>query len=303
MARLLFFLLALVCPGAAEWEDLSMSMLQVEKSIVKQPWELRNFTGVCFHKTGTFLLKELVFRVMKTMGAPFAKFGYVIVPTYGISLHYNAPFKVIDDMYTLEEADRDERERTPRVVGFVRDPAVMVASAYCYHKRGEEPNNVEFNPPGMAGWLLNASVQEGLPYVALRMLRVTEAMVETFEKPRNSTIVVHYEELTGSAEGFDREVTRMLDWWFEGLTSIETRQTALEAARGADLNRHPEDIDQHSNPDSCEEETLRQMDRLLPADLLETYRPISVRRSGRSMEAKVKFLRDFQKRMGYPATI
>ncbi|CAJ1421754.1 unnamed protein product [Effrenium voratum] len=179
----------------------------------------------------------------------------------------------------------------------------MVASAYCYHKRGEEPNNVEFNPPGMAGWLLNASVQEGLPYVALRMLRVTEAMVETFEKPRNSTIVVHYEELTGSAEGFDREVTRMLDWWFEGLTSIETRQTALEAARGADLNRHPEDIDQHSNPDSCEEETLRQMDRLLPADLLETYRPISVRRSGRSMEAKVKFLRDFQKRMGYPATI
>ena len=49
-------------------------------------------------------------------------------------------------MYSLEMHERELQRagqlRTLRVAGSVRNPLVMIASAYCYHHRGQEDTNV-----------------------------------------------------------------------------------------------------------------------------------------------------------------
>ena len=77
------------------------------------------------------------------------------------------------------------------------------------------------------GWLWPELVflgpQEGLVYVAERLLPFVQNMTEVFENPFNDTLRLHYERMTSSSEGFDQEMKKMVDFLFKGLISPEQR--------------------------------------------------------------------------------
>ena len=181
----------------------------------------------------------------------------------------------------LQEAAA-ERGKGLRIVGPVRNPTTMVASAYCYHARGEEPLNRMFYPPGWPKVTVGSlPFADGLAFAAKVMAPMVKNMTEIFEAPHPNRFRFDYEKAAASSEGFDKVAEEMVDFLFGGMISEDDRQQCLEAATWADLHRHPDSDEGHKNDAECETKALQQFTSVVPADLLAQYR-------------------DFQERLGYP---
>ena len=106
-------------------------------------------------------------------------------------------------------------------------------------------------------------------------------MTSLYEKPDKDTYRFDYERATASSENFDEMVSNMLDVLFGTMISPDQKSKCLEAAAWADLRRHPDETDEHTNNEDCEAEARQVFLDSAPADMLAAYR-------------------DFQRRLGYP---
>mmetsp|Transcript_13042 Transcript_13042/g.24660 ORF Transcript_13042/g.24660 Transcript_13042/m.24660 type:complete len:303 (+) Transcript_13042:80-988(+) len=267
----------------AENEVPDTSMLQVQVSFPQQPgdvWEAYQhlqYLGIAYHKSGVWVLKQLVHSIFPAIGAPDSAIGEWEVPCYpGCCSNRSAPIMVLTDMYNPDEeaSSRAKALQGLRVAGSVRDPLEMVASAYCYHHRGQEPLNLMFWPPGS---LMAMDEHEGVAFAGSRMLPLVKQMTAVFADPKPDTFRLSYENLTVSSAGFDAEVRRLLRFWFPSLTAAATSR-ALRAASVADQHRHPEEKNfAHGNDEECMVRARLATQKALPAELLATYRALQRR--------------------------
>jgi len=272
------FVQSKVLPRFAE-----VPMLVANQNQKSKPWHLHNYVGFCHHKAGVYLLSELWVLSFMALGAKKSDMGMWMQPCYSPQACYSpkAPIQFWVDMYSAEKAQRTREaagNRGLRVVGIVRDPISMIASAYCYHHRGKEMNNWFFFP---ARLLLLLGPKEGLKFVAERMVPMMENLTSAFEHQSNDTFRLDYEKVVGSSETFDQQMNQMIDFLFGDQISAAERSKVLNATQWADLNRHPR-ADDHGNDEACEEE-VRQYVPTLPPDLLSQYR-------------------SYQQRLGYATT-
>ncbi|CAJ1461439.1 unnamed protein product, partial [Effrenium voratum] len=137
----------------------------------------------------------------------------------------------------------------------------------------EEVANADFT--SILGTMLK-SPQEGVNTCAKRLVRVIQAMVETMEEPKPNILRLDYEKLAGSSFGFEEEMTKLMDFFFEDTTSLAERHEAMEIARKHDPSRF-------ANPEheACESKAAALMTN---ATLAPMYR-------------------DWQKRLGYVVSI
>mmetsp|Transcript_55320 Transcript_55320/g.129808 ORF Transcript_55320/g.129808 Transcript_55320/m.129808 type:complete len:313 (+) Transcript_55320:118-1056(+) len=251
------------------------------------PWDFHNYLAVGFHKSGNQMMYGIYSAVWAAYGLPKDRLGFWGDPCYfgGECYNWGSSVRFLIDMYSMEihgrELERAGQMRSLRVAGPVRNPLVMIASAYCYHHSGKEETNRMFFPQGTVERL---GPQEGVAFVAQCMMELVENMTGVYEHPRNDTLRLSYENATESSEGFDREVNRLLDFWFEGVpASSEQRKNALDWAAVADLHRHPEpNYTDHTNDAGCMKLAQHAV-FAMPTDLLRKYQ-------------------SFAQRLGYPFT-
>mmetsp|Transcript_48353 Transcript_48353/g.90532 ORF Transcript_48353/g.90532 Transcript_48353/m.90532 type:complete len:319 (-) Transcript_48353:152-1108(-) len=258
----------------------------------KQWWDVHNYLGVSHHKAGVIMFYEMFRGIWNAVGEDDHSYGVEMLPCYEDRVCYNfdAPVRLLMDFYNMDRHKQEiERagSRGLRVAGPVRNPLIMIASAYCYHHKGrEESSNIMFFPAGM---VVALDAEDGVAFVADRMSELVENMTGVFEHPRKDVFRVPYEIATRSSEDFDRVALGLIDFWFEGLDiSAELRQKLLEAARFADLRRNPNPADQpevfddHHSTSDCMKKSMKAVFSM-PAPLLEKYQ-------------------SFARRLGYPAT-
>mmetsp|Transcript_43141 Transcript_43141/g.88871 ORF Transcript_43141/g.88871 Transcript_43141/m.88871 type:complete len:307 (+) Transcript_43141:76-996(+) len=237
-----------------------------------RPWEVYHYLAVAYHKSGVDLMKNLLYDIFHALGAPDTAIGKWCRPCYpDTCANPTAPIRVLLDMYSPEVEAR-ERASAPqgmRAAGSVRNPLDMVASAYCYHIRMQEPLNLMT----LAPLLLFMDVKGGVAFLAQRMLEVVEEMTAVFESPANDTHRVDYERMVGSSDGFDVELEKLLTFWFEGLNLTDGEwELARRAGRQQDLHRFPEvDDHDHTNSPDCMA-NARNATLAMPAALLARYR-------------------------------
>ena len=152
----------------------------------------------------------------------------------------------------------------------MRDPFDMVCSAYVYHHRGAEPIPAFKEIPLMGP-------EEGVPEVAKLMLERIQDMVGVYEMREPDTLFLRYENFTHSSQGFDAQVSQILDFLFKDEITQLQRTEAMIATRVEDLNRvgeataRPEDPKPNHTNDEEEMQTARAALRLIPADLYAEY--------------------------------
>ncbi|CAE7310944.1 unnamed protein product [Symbiodinium sp. CCMP2592] len=281
---------AMVAGASCQEADfLAMQFLQMTSSLNPEPhssvkpWDVNYYIGVTYHKSGTHLMMQVWNLTFGALGAMPVDMGRWSQPCYpGFCYTPDAPIQLWFNLYSPEKAQESRSEaaarglRGLRVAGFVRDPVSMIVSAYCYHHRGKEPWNLVENPHNI---VTHMGPSEGLTFLGERMLPKVKNMTDVFAHPANDTLRLDYEKTTASSDGFDSEVKKLIDFFFQGFISDEEKALVLNATQMADLSRHPLVETEHSNDDDCEART-REYVPTMPADLLAQYR-------------------SFQKRLGY----
>ncbi|CAE7570097.1 NSUN2 [Symbiodinium natans] len=277
---------------AEEVRETGLSMVQRGRvrQRAKKPWETLRFTAVAYHKSGVFLMQELQNFIFGVLGAPDSAIGKWQQPCFNEIIyneewckHHDAPIRTLVDIYG---PDLDKLERAAagpngmRVAGSVRDPLAMVASAYCYHHRGEELGYPALWPPGA---VITMGPEEGVKFVAERMFTTVQNMTEIFANPAEDTIRLSFEKFANSSESFDHEAARLVDFWLGDFVSDFERSQMLESAKQADLHRNADElknksqaISTHSNSEDCEVKALEATKRL-PPELLAQYRTFQTR--------------------------
>ncbi|CAE7362433.1 unnamed protein product [Symbiodinium natans] len=267
---------------------IAASVKDTSRAAVK-PWQVRKYVGVTFHKSGTVFLRDLFIHLFDALGAGPFDIGWTSSynSTDWVKNHTNvlfpeAPIQLRTDTWwpALEQEIREAAAPQPiRIAAIVRDPLDMVASAYCYHHRGEESDNLQFFPQGT---LQSMGPKEGTAFVAERMFGVVQNMTESFETPKEDILVIRYEDITASSKGFDEATGKLLDFFFAGLLSQEEYNSTLEASRQVDLNRFPlpDKEKGHTSDAACVAEA-KQAALAMPGDLLAPFH-------------------SFQQRLGYP---
>ncbi|CAE7709819.1 NSUN2, partial [Symbiodinium pilosum] len=239
-------------------------------------WEDHRYLAATYHKSGSWLLYKLTHQIFESLGAADKDFGFVSLNS---SQNLDAPILYMEGVYSAKVAELERRAsgaKGIRAAGCVRDPLAMIASAYCYHHRGEELSNPEMDPEDKVP---SMGPNEGTAYMALQMLSSIQNMVEAFKSPQpEDTHLVRFETISRSSKDFDHEVEKLLDFWLPGLAP-EHRELARAAASLADLNRYPTEDVAHTNSPDCEALALAAAERM-PGALLSQYR-------------------SFQRRLGY----
>ncbi|CAE7817469.1 abh1, partial [Symbiodinium microadriaticum] len=249
-----------------------------------KPWDVFDFVGAVHHKSGVSLLHKIWFYLFQgVLGARDDNMGVIMTPCYDKCRNTEAPIRWIVDTMSPElvgrqRASAKEKGKGLRVAGLVRDPVSMAVSAYCYHASGQEPFNVAFLPPG---WpevsLQNMSLEEGVAFVAERMLPYVVNMTDLFEDLADGMVFLHFETATSSSESFDKAVKELLDGLVGDLISNDEMEQALEAAKWADLQRHPEGADGHSSDPGCEAKVQDAFPSVVHEDILAVYRSLQKR--------------------------
>ncbi|CAJ1421142.1 unnamed protein product [Effrenium voratum] len=142
-----------------------------------------------------------------------------------------------------------------RGIHIVRDPARMLASAYCYHHRGEEPGNPLSHLPEM----LSMGPVEGMMTLWPDMLPLLDDMTTLFAD-KDGLYHVRYENLTESSASFDLQIGGIFDFLFGGLISRSEMELIAEAAKEEDLNRDQsitKGSTRHTNSDECTDAALQ----------------------------------------------
>mmetsp|Transcript_7346 Transcript_7346/g.12734 ORF Transcript_7346/g.12734 Transcript_7346/m.12734 type:complete len:230 (+) Transcript_7346:2-691(+) len=143
-----------------------------------------------------------------------------------------------------------------RAVQSVRDPVMMLASAYCYHHRGEELGNP------IATWpdIMHMGPLEGMKDIFPGMLLTIEQMVHIYENSEDDMYNSRFEDLTESSASFDVHVKKIFDHMFGDLITPEQHEQIRELAKAEDLNRGMDNGksagNNHTNSDDCEDKAL-----------------------------------------------
>ena len=268
---------------------ISVSMVQVRAVLdsrrknrsVETHWPYWYLVGAN-HKTGTGLLRSLVGRVFLVLGAtyscqvspPAGPWGQLT--TDGIHNCSDSPDAHIrfakdiapNDLTTVRHLAASAGGEM-RAVMTIRDPAAMLASAYCYHHRGMEyglqpaPNRKPWPWPG----IMSMGPAEGMEALSDGMFGVIESMTEAAEiADVSDTLVLRFEDITRSSEDFDRSTAAIVDFFFQdfflqGVLPAELRSQMLLEAQAADLHRTSADEGApgeapHSNDKDCEETAM-----------------------------------------------
>merc|ERR1712032_1072941 len=110
----------------------------------------------------------------------------------------------------------------------------MIASAYCYHHRGQEPGFLRrFAPPNFT----SMDFAEGVPVIAEIMLPIVEQMVNAYRANKGDVYHVRFEDLTRSSKDFDSSVARIFDFMFGAHISLAERHIIEKEAQAEDLHR------------------------------------------------------------------
>ncbi|CAJ1331481.1 unnamed protein product, partial [Effrenium voratum] len=152
-------------------------------------------------------------------------------------------------------AARARGNGSARGIHIVRDPARMLASAYCYHHRGEEPDNPLSHLPEM----LSMGPVEGMMTLWPDMLPLLDDMTTLFAD-KDGLYHVRYENLTESSASFDLQIGGIFDFLFGGLISRSEMELIAEAAKKEDLNRDQsitKGSTRHTNSDECTDAALQ----------------------------------------------
>ncbi|CAK9086983.1 unnamed protein product [Durusdinium trenchii] len=158
-----------------------------------------------------------------------------------------------------------------RGVMIIRDPLDMLASAYCYHHRGEE-NNLGLSPDGIT----EMEPEVGVPMMASYMQTPMQWMTSAHAIADPEMLVVRYEKFTKSSKAFDDTVKEILTHLFGNEITEKQKQQILDAVAVEDVNRgltdgfsEPPGLANHTND---EEEMAKARDacRLIPESSLQT---------------------------------
>ena len=255
----------------------------------RKPWDVYDYLTGLHHKSGVLLFSKLWQFIFQVLGAQDEDIGFMIKPCYWHSCrNTDAPILTMEDMCSPEILERQKEAARKKgkglfLAGPVRDPVSMLGSAYCYHRRSTEPLNVMFFPPGWpAVTIATMEMEDAVMFIAERLIPSMENMTSLYEKPDKNCFRLDYEKATGSSAGFDEVVRKMLDAMFGDMISKDQKQECLEAASWADLRRHPETFDYHSNQDDgCEAEAVQLFLSKASPDLVAKYH-------------------SYQQRLGYP---
>ncbi|CAE7330709.1 GIP [Symbiodinium natans] len=141
-----------------------------------------------------------------------------------------------------------------KVVQTVRDPKAMLASAYCYHHRGEEPGNP------IATWpdIMTMGPLEGMRDLFPGMMVVFRDMLEIYQNSGRDTYNSRFEDLSYSSDSFDVHVKTLFDFMFGDLLTEEEHEHIRELAKHEDLHRGENGLSagiNHTNSEDCERNT------------------------------------------------
>ena len=255
---------------------VAVNMLQAQVARVPttsrlKPWDVYWYLVGTNHKVGTILLRNVVGRMFLVLGA-----------TYSCQMDYQEkahPEGMItaDGLHNCSDSpnahirfDKDVCPVSLRIVrklagGFmrglvmIRDPATILASAYCYHHRGEEyglqpkEDRKQWPWPG----IMLMGPKEGMAAISDGMFGVMDCLTESAEVAGNDTMLVRYEDITRSSEDFDRTVGDMTKFLFGELATPEEHLQMLVEARKEDLHRFTDSYTQeHTNDEGCEQQAL-----------------------------------------------
>ncbi|CAE7231524.1 phr [Symbiodinium natans] len=253
-----------------------------------KPWEVYRFYTCAHHKAGVDLNLFLELNVFSALGLDMSK-------DFGVWAHFCPPgppdfcynpeakVRIAMDICSWETVQLEREAASPQrvlVAGTVRDPLDMVASAYCYHHAWNEWNNPTFEKPPLKVEFMD--VHEGVDFMAKNMLEAVANMTSIHSQPHSDTYRIAYEAITRSSQDFDEEVTKLIDFWSQGLLTQRERDLALEAARTTDLHRHPDHQPaNHTNDEECMAQARAATHTLQP-EILAQYH-------------------EFQRRLGYEA--
>lgn len=273
-----FAILLVVSAGQLHTEEVDFhggfSMIQRQQRQVlverPKPWDLHRYVLANFHKAGVHLTAGIFFSIFGALGVPLTSVGNVVYPCSLVNTCFgsDAPVRQMTDSYNASHAqqERKEKNRAPMYTAVsVRDPLVMVASAYCYHRDGHEPLNKLVPEKELHG----LGFADGAQFTADRILPFIQDMVESLDDPANKTHALSFERLTESSESFDKEVQDFVDFMFpDDLITEDERQQALKAATAFDARRNPSAMEmRHSNSKDCERKALAASSQMTPGML------------------------------------
>ena len=254
--------------------EVAMNMLQarVDTEFTShpkspKPWDVYWYLVGTNHKAGTVLLRSMTGRMFLVLGATYScqvqlpgEWG--LITTDGLHSCSNSDAHIRFDKDLCPQSLQKLRQISGgamRAVTMIRDPAVILASAYCYHHRGQEYG---LQPaPGREPWpwpgIMSMGPAEGMATLSDGMFGVLDCMTESVEIAGNDTLVVRYEDVTRSSQDFDRTARQMVDFLFGGLISNEDRGQMLVEVQKEDLHRGIDwESAQHTNAAGCEQEAL-----------------------------------------------
>ncbi|CAE7228088.1 Npr1 [Symbiodinium sp. CCMP2592] len=242
--------------------DQTLSIQDVQK-----PWDVHMYLVGTTHKAGTSLLMQVMGGAFQTLGATYSCqvmpniWGELVTEdgnhTCADSPDATIRFDIDVTQESLERVRELSGPRGMRGVMTIRDPAAMLASAYCYHHRGEEYDLWPYPE------ITSMGPAQGMRLLSEDMLRIFGHMTEAFEARQNDTFVVRYENITRSSGDFDYIVREVMAFLFNGLITPEEHDLILAKAREADLNRETDRNStgnqyraDHTNDEECEKTAM-----------------------------------------------
>jgi len=285
--------IALLMLSAAADEECALlqSRADLVRKDVSKPWDHHVYLVGTRHKAGSQLLRNIMHLAFDELGATLScqehkQQNAVITTTGGHHKCYLKPDIPIhwDNSLLNTSVERTRRigaeiSKPFRGVQIIRDPLQMVASAYCYHHRGNEPGNL-FNAPRN---ITKMGYEEGVPAVAGTMLHTVTEMVKAYLASGTDVHVVRFENLTCSSQDFDSNVAQLYDAMFGGLITDSEMTRIKEVAKQEDLHQGENGLsagNDHVSDDEDKRLAAAALDLIEP-DLLKQYH-------------------EFQRVLGYP---
>ena len=157
------FAMAVASFGGCLWPRVSiesMSMVQTRLQLEPhpKPWEVYDYVTANYHKTGVYLMLKLHTAMFQIVGVGEDVMGKLEYPCYygypyPMCWNEEAPIILFTDGNKMPLGRPSSKLPPLLVVGSVRDPLEMVASAHYYHHEGKEMVNhllplLEFTFPG-----------------------------------------------------------------------------------------------------------------------------------------------------------
>ena len=257
MASLWHNVLLAICTSVMASDECEVSFVQTQTRLRRsRPWDDHVYWAGVHHKAGSHLLRNIMRHAFDGLGASYSCYTNGSITESVTSAGFRHYCPEVPDCHIMWEIAASEasfelaRARgNARGAHVVRNPKHMLASAYCYHHRGQEPQRAWSHFPE----ILFMGPREGMMTLWPEMYPFMYDMAILFED-KDGLYHVRYELLTESSASFDQQVTGLYDFLFGGLVSRSEMQMIAEAAKAEDLNREKsvtKRAEKHTNSDEC----------------------------------------------------